>query len=70
MRIDLTENWELTGSYPGFWAFGRSMEVGVQLKGIVLGCRPKCPAAYIGICNARAICPTRITARTRRLANG
>ncbi|MDG0810478.1 glycoside hydrolase family 2 protein [Cohnella rhizosphaerae] len=35
MRIDLTENWELTGSYPGFWAFGRSMEVGVQLKGIV-----------------------------------
>ncbi|MCD9024577.1 glycoside hydrolase family 2 protein [Cohnella silvisoli] len=35
MRIDLKTNWELTGSYPGFWEFGRSMEVNVELKGIV-----------------------------------
>lgn len=35
MKVILSDNWELTGSYPGFWAFGRSMEVGVELRGVV-----------------------------------
>ncbi|WP_391573516.1 glycoside hydrolase family 2 TIM barrel-domain containing protein [Cohnella sp.] len=35
MKIVLKDGWELTGSYPGFWAFGRSMELNVQLRGIV-----------------------------------
>ncbi|QNK57235.1 glycoside hydrolase family 2 protein [Paenibacillus sp. PAMC21692] len=35
MKVVLLNNWELTGSYPGFWAFGRSMEVNAELRGVV-----------------------------------
>lgn len=35
MRIVLQDGWELTGAYPGFWAFGRSMELNLELRGIV-----------------------------------
>lgn len=35
MRMALKDGWELTGSYPGFWAFGRSMELNLELRGVV-----------------------------------
>ena len=31
MKIPLTR-WELTGSYSGFWEFGRSMELNMKLN--------------------------------------
>ncbi|MFC3798934.1 glycoside hydrolase family 2 protein [Cohnella sp. GCM10012308] len=35
MKMALKDGWELTGSYPGFWAFGRSMELNLELRGVV-----------------------------------
>ncbi len=43
MRIPVTQ-WELTGSYAGFWDFGRSMELNMKLKGFM----PWVPASVPG----------------------
>ncbi|MCQ6559363.1 glycoside hydrolase family 2 protein [Paenibacillus mendelii] len=42
--LELNEKWELSGFYPGFWAFGKSMELGLELKGVV----PWIPASVPG----------------------
>jgi len=35
MFVELTHGWEMKGSYSGFWRFGRSMELNLELKGFM-----------------------------------
>jgi len=35
MFLELTHGWEMKGSYSGFWKFGRSMELNLELKGFM-----------------------------------
>jgi len=44
LHLELNAEWELSGFYPGFWAFGKSMELGLELKGVV----PWMPASVPG----------------------
>jgi beta-mannosidase len=44
MRFNLDNEWQLTGSHKRFWEFGRSMELKMELKGIM----PWIPASVPG----------------------
>lgn len=45
MKAPIENGWLLTGSHPGFWEFGRSMELGIELKGLIPWIPAKVPGS-------------------------